>query len=44
VSLAAEEALLDWRQRPHDDLVLAAAVAAWLGERQYERPWKAEWV
>jgi hypothetical protein len=43
VSLAADDALLDWRQRPHDDLVLAVAVAAWLGERQYKRPWRAEW-
>ena len=43
VSLTADEALLDWRQRPHDGLVLAVAVAAWLGERQYKGPWKTEW-
>ena len=24
---------LDWRQRPHDDLVLACAIAVWQGER-----------
>jgi hypothetical protein len=26
------EELSDWRQRPHDDLVLAVALAVWLGE------------
>jgi hypothetical protein len=24
---------VEWRERPHDDLVLAVAVAAWQGER-----------
>lgn len=27
------EALLDWRENPHDGLVLSIAVAAWLSER-----------
>jgi hypothetical protein len=25
--------VVEWRERPHDDLVLAVAVAAWYGER-----------
>jgi hypothetical protein len=25
--------VVEWRERPHDDLVLAVAVAAWHGER-----------
>ena len=25
--------MLDWRERPQDDLVLAVAVAVWLSER-----------
>jgi hypothetical protein len=29
----AQDALLEWRERPHDDLVLAVAVAAWQAER-----------
>ncbi len=31
-TLSANDALEVWRERPHDDLVLAVAVAAWLGE------------
>lgn len=27
------DAAVEWRERPHDDLVLAVAVAAWQGER-----------
>jgi hypothetical protein len=33
VSLAEAEDALDWRERPHDDLVLALAVGVWQGER-----------
>ncbi len=34
VTAAGTETLAaDWRQRQHDDLVLALAIAAWLGER-----------
>jgi hypothetical protein len=32
VTAARAEDVLDWRERPHDDLVLAVALAAWLGE------------
>ena len=32
ISLAAD-ASLEWRERPHDDLVLAVAIAVWLAER-----------
>src|SRR5262249_42516832 len=31
--LAGNDAYLAWREGPHDDLVLAAGAAAWLGER-----------
>jgi hypothetical protein len=31
--LAGNDAYVAWREGPHDDLVLAAGVAAWLGER-----------
>lgn len=30
-----------WREGPHDDLVLAVAIAAWLGERGMKRLWIA---
>jgi hypothetical protein len=30
-----------WRERPHDDLVLAVAVAAWQADR-YRGPWRLE--
>jgi hypothetical protein len=33
---AAEE-MDAWRQGPHDDLVLAVAVAAWFGQRTFQR-------
>jgi hypothetical protein len=33
VSLASDQLDLAWRERPHDDLVLAVAVAAWDAER-----------
>jgi hypothetical protein len=29
-----ESAAPSWREGPHDDLVLALAIAAWAGERQ----------
>jgi hypothetical protein len=35
------ETLEAWRERPHDDLVLAVAVAAWQAER-YRGPWRLE--
>jgi hypothetical protein len=33
VTVAAQGASLPWREGPHDDLVLAAAIAAWYGQR-----------
>jgi hypothetical protein len=37
VSAAAKEELDAWREGTHDDLVLAVAVAAWLGEHAMRR-------
>jgi hypothetical protein len=37
VSAASKEELDAWREGAHDDLVLAVAVAAWLGERGFQR-------
>jgi hypothetical protein len=37
--VAASSDLLDWRERPEDDLVLAVALACWWGERH--PPWSA---
>ena len=37
VSAAAKEELDAWREGAHDDLVLAVAVAAWLGEQAMRR-------
>jgi hypothetical protein len=34
---ATEEELVTWREGAHDDLVLAVAVAAWIGERALRR-------
>jgi hypothetical protein len=33
LSLATSETITDWREREHDDLVLAAALPVWLGEK-----------
>jgi hypothetical protein len=33
---AGSSAADDWRSRPHDDLVLALAIAGWLGERLHQ--------
>jgi hypothetical protein len=48
------EALADWREREHDDLVLAVALAAWQGERSApdvgeplvfdDRLWLSRWT
>lgn len=32
-TVALTDDLVEWRERPHDDLVLAVAIAAWQGER-----------
>jgi hypothetical protein len=34
VTINANETFEAWRQRDHDDLVLATAIAAWVGERE----------
>jgi hypothetical protein len=39
VSLAADDGLESWREGPHDDLVLAVAIAAWQGEHQRDFVW-----
>jgi hypothetical protein len=44
VPAAANEVFGVWGRGRHDDLVVAVAVAAWLGDRQYKGPWKAEWI
>jgi hypothetical protein len=33
VTPSGADPVVDWRERPHDDLVLAVAAAAWWGER-----------
>jgi hypothetical protein len=33
VKAAEEDPAVSWRERAHDDLVLAAAAAAWIAER-----------
>jgi hypothetical protein len=35
-TLATDDTLEAWRERPHDDLVLSVAIAAWQGERLRE--------
>jgi hypothetical protein len=35
-SLSPSETRESWREGPHDDLVLAVAIAAWQGERLLE--------
>ncbi len=41
VSTAASDSFEDWRENPHDDLVLAVGIAAWVRERAYKRLWIA---
>ena len=36
---ASNDSLEMWRENPHDDLVLAIAIAAWTGERATKRFW-----
>src|SRR5262249_13816681 len=38
ITAAAKETFGAWRQRDHDDLVLAVALAAWWGERNGGSP------
>jgi hypothetical protein len=39
VTVAANETFEAWRERDHDDLVLAVAMAAWVGERGMQEVW-----
>ena len=39
VTASANETFGTWREGAHDDLVLAVAMAAWVGERQTLSPW-----
>jgi hypothetical protein len=39
ITAAANETFEAWRERDHDDLVLAVALAAWLAERGQRRLW-----
>ena len=34
ITLAANETFSAWRERDHDDLVLAVALASWVGEQE----------
>jgi hypothetical protein len=43
ITPSANETFGTWREGAHDDLVLAVAIVAWIGERQYKGPWKLEW-
>jgi hypothetical protein len=39
VKVTSDDPLAAWREGQHDDLVLAAACAAWMGERGTQRLW-----
>lgn len=39
ITAAGNETFEAWRERDHDDLVLAVALAAWVGENQACAPW-----
>lgn len=39
VTQAANETFEAWRERDHDDIVLAAAIAAWVAERGSKQAW-----
>lgn len=39
--MANSDSLDLWRDRPHDDLVLAIAIAPWIGERAMRKFWMA---
>jgi hypothetical protein len=40
ITVAANEIVEDWRERDHDDLVLAVALACWWAENNFCGPWK----
>jgi hypothetical protein len=39
VTSSTNDAALDWRERPQDDLVLGVAIAAWMGEHGIKQFW-----
>jgi len=39
ITVNANETFESWRERDHDDLVLAVAMATWLGERVLQEFW-----
>jgi hypothetical protein len=39
ITVGASEAFQSWRERDHDDLVLAVAMAAWVGDRGLKQFW-----
>jgi hypothetical protein len=39
ITVSANETFESWRERDHDDLVLAVAMAAWVGERGLQQFW-----
>jgi hypothetical protein len=39
ITASANETFESWRERDHDDLVLAVAMAAWVGERGLQQFW-----
>jgi hypothetical protein len=39
ITMSANETFESWRERDHDDLVLAVAMAAWVGERGLQQFW-----
>jgi hypothetical protein len=44
VTASANETFEAWRERDHDDLVLAVATAAWVGERVTQRLYVWAWA
>jgi threonine dehydrogenase-like Zn-dependent dehydrogenase len=39
ITISANETFESWRERDHDDLVLAVAMAAWVGDRGLQELW-----
>jgi hypothetical protein len=44
ITVAGNETYAAWRERDHDDLVLAVAIAVWAGERMRTVSFEAQWV
>jgi hypothetical protein len=39
ITASAHETFEAWRERDHDDLVLAVALAAWVGQQGVQQLW-----